>query len=57
MSETRQSLIKVYEREDGKTVLVYGPSDSEDVLQLNLQRIAINKEDVQEIAQALLNAV
>jgi hypothetical protein len=55
MNETRQSLIKVYAREDGKIVLVYGSSDSESVEQLNLECVTIDKEDVQEIAQALFN--
>jgi len=55
MSETRQSLIKVYKREDGKTVLVYGSCDNKEVQSMPLECIVIDSEDAQDIAQALVD--
>lgn len=56
MSETSQSLIKVYINQDNNAVLVYGNSDNCDIQHLELDTIIIKRADLMAISQALASA-
>lgn len=55
MSGLNQSLVRVYENEDGNAVIVYGNADNCDIQTLDLESIIINRKDVDDLANALLN--
>ena len=54
MSNTNQSLIKVYSNDEGEIVLVYGSSDSDEFQQLELDSIVIENKDAIAISKALI---
>jgi len=53
MSETNQSLIKVFLNSDNDVVLIYGNVSNCDIQHVELERLVINRNDVSAIIKAL----
>ena len=55
MNTINQSLIRVYNNNEGDVVLAYGNADNCSIQSLDFELLVINQADVEVIAKALLD--